>query len=188
MSDEEKKEMPFITKALIVAIIAVVVVVFSAVVSFVVSTSAVKSIQNAKTTEESAAGAHGKEAEAEEEHGPIINFGEYTLNLNEPEPTFLVCQISFEMEPEKADAKKHAKSAKKAEASAGEPSGPTGEMAEKLIILQDIVQTILRSKSKADLAADPKLVALKKEIKDAINGVLKTQKVKNVYFGKWMVQ
>lgn len=191
MSDEEKKEMPFITKAIIVAIIAVIVVIFSAVVSFVVSTSAVNSIKNANGTDaKTEAAGTVKEGEHEEESGEIVNFGEYTLNLNEDAATFLVCQISLELEPEKKEeTKKGAKKAAHGSGGEGETAaGPTGEMAEKMIVLQDKVQGILRSKSKADLAADPKLELVKKDIKDAINSRLKTQKVKAVYFGKWMVQ
>lgn len=188
MSDEEKKEMPFITKAIIFAIITVVLVVFTFSVAYFVSVNVANSRVQTAAGETNTHAAAEKETEVEE-HGEIVNFGEYTLNLNEITPTFLVCQISFELEPEKEEKGKKGKKAAANSSSEGEGApGPTGEMAEKMIVLQDKVQGILRSKSKADLAADPKLELVKKDIKDAVNANLKTQKIKAVYFGKWMVQ
>lgn len=196
MSDEEKKEMPFITKALIIAIVAVIVVVLAAGIAYFVATKAISKLPVAaepKTEEDKKkeeAATHGDEHAI----GAMVEFGEYTTNLNEPEGRYIVCKITFEMEPKKevVDPKAKKKDEKAAASAHGggaeEASGPTGEVGHKLTILQDKVLSIFRNKTVAELAADKDQMMLKKEIIESVNHVLTEEKVKNVYFGRWIIQ
>lgn len=175
MAGEEKQELPFITKALIIAILAIVVVVASAGVAFFVATKAtnnlnIAQVDGAKTTKE-------KEKEEEEnlEIGPIVDYGEYTLNLKNVEPRYLVCQIQLEVDASGKD---------KGKKGLTELSGES-----KKIIIQDKILTILKSKTTQDLDKDQSLVNLRKEIITEINlKILRDGKIKNVYFVSWVIQ
>lgn len=199
MSEEEKKEMPFVTKALIIAIVAVLVVVAAAGIAYFVATKAISKLPTAaepKTEEDKKHEEASKHAE-ENKMGEMIEFGEYTTNLNEPEGRYIVCKITFEMEPKKevVDPKGKKKEEKAegggahgASAEGEAATGPSGEVGHLLTVLQDKVLSIFRSKTIADLSLDVGQVKLKEEIKESVNSVLHEEKVKNVYFGKWIIQ
>ncbi len=171
MADEEKKDMPFITKVLIVAILAVVIIILAAGISYFVASKAIKSNSVAQL-ENGGKSKNTKKNKDRGVSGPIVDFGEFTVNLNEKDTRYLVCKIQFEIDPTGKDKGKN---------------GQT-EIPEKLVILQDRVLTILRSKSIMDLAQDPSLKSLKKEIIIAVNKILEKSKIKNVYFTNWIIQ
>ncbi|BDU50114.1 flagellar basal body-associated FliL family protein [Haliovirga abyssi] len=172
MPDEEKKEMPFITKALIVAILAVVIIILAAGISYFVASKAIKTSSTAQIEGGGKSKKDSKKDKDKNVSGPIVDFGGFTVNLNEKETRYLVCKIQFEIDP------------------TGKDKGKNGqlEVPEKLVILQDRVLTILRSKSIMDLAQDPSLKNLKKEIINAVNKVLEKSKISGVYFTSWIIQ
>lgn len=175
MAGEEKQELPFITKALIIAILAIVVVVASAGVAFFVATKATKNLNIAQTE----SGGSKKEKEGKEEIdleiGPIIDYGEYTLNLKDVDPRYLVCQIQLEVDASGKD---------KGKKGMLELSGESQK-----VIIQDKILTVLKSKTTKDLDQDVSLINLRKEIIKEINeNVLRDGKIKNVYFVSWVIQ
>lgn len=105
--------------------------------------------------------------------GTTIEFGEYTINLKETEPRYLVVKINFELDPNIKEKKI-----------------PTIQAAieTKKVIMQDRVLSILRNKSIADLQADVDNAALKKEITNEVNRILGEKTVKTVRFNNWLIQ
>lgn len=167
MSDDMDKGMPFITKAIIVAIMAVLIIILAAGISFYVATKAVKTTStktevNAGQTEE------GKKIKIEV--GPMIPLGEQTINLNEAEIRYLMFDLTVEIEKTK-DAEKN-----------------IAEVEEKKIIILDKILSIVKNKTVLDISSDKEFVKLKKEIIAGINPFLEKAKVKNIYFGKWLIQ
>ncbi len=95
------------------------------------------------------------------------------MNLNEPDPRYLICNIQFEVDISGKDKGKKA----------------LLEAESKKVMLQDKVLSILRSKSIKDLNEDTSLVKLREEIIAAVNGMLSEEaRVKNVYFIEWLIQ
>lgn len=172
---EGKKGLPFIAKVLIIAIVLILIVVMSVGSAFFIASKVNKSnsgevntVEVKKVTDEEA----GQEVE-DLNFGTIVEFGEYTVNLNEAEPRYLVVKINFELKPDIKE-KKLPEIAAAAEA--------------KKVILQDRVLSILRSKSIADLQADIENVALKKEITAEVNKIMGEEVVKTVRFNNWLIQ
>lgn len=168
MADGEKKEMPFITKALIIAILSVTVVVVSAGTAAFIAKKMNKATPVAMDEAK-----NGKEKvdEKNEELGIIVGFGEYTINLNEPDSRYLVVEIHFELETDKKSKSKG-----------------TAELEARQVLLQDKVLNILKSKSIKELNEDTNQENLKKEIVEVVNTVMDEAKIKNVYFAKWLIQ
>ncbi len=172
---EGKKGLPFIAKVLIIAIVLILIVVMSVGSAFFIASKVNKSnsgevntVEVKKESDEEA----GQEAE-DLNFGTIVEFGEYTVNLNEAEPRYLVVKINFELRPDIKE-KKLPEIAAAAEA--------------KKVILQDRVLSILRSKTIADLQADIENVALKKEITTEVNKIMGEEVVKTVRFNNWLIQ
>ncbi len=168
MSEDMDKGMPFITKAIIVGIISVVVIIFAAGISWFVATRAIKT-NVAKPNVEAGDGHEEKKAKAEV--GPMVSLGEQTVNLSdEGEAKYLLFDLTVELEKTK-------------EAEKG-----VAEVEEKKVIILDKILTIVKAKTVADINADKDFVKLKKEIIAGINPFFEKVKVKNIYFGKWIVQ
>ena len=178
MAEDEKKEMPFITKALIIGIMAIVVVVASAGISFFVVSRAVSRLDIPER--EKGEVPEGTAAVAEKEIGLVVTFGEFTVNLNESMPRYLVCTIEFEFDASGRDEGKNAR-----ERIIGTNENP----ARLKVVAQDRILAILRSKSIADLNADSGLRKLRAEIMEEINPLIGgAGKLQNVYFSRWVIQ
>lgn len=169
MSEDMEKGMPFIMKALVIAIMAVIVVILAAGISYFVASKAVGNAKNATTAEKTEG--HGTEGEKKKvEIGTIVPLGEYTINLKNDDTKYLLCEINLEIEETK-DAEKNIK-----------------ELEEKKAVMQDRINTILRNKTLEEFNADKNLVGLKKEMIASVNGIFEKIKIKNVYFVKWIIQ
>lgn len=166
-----KKGLPFIAKVLIIAIVLILIVVISVGSAFFIASKVNKkaSGDGSNTIEK----IENVEEVDDTKYGATIDFGEYTINLNEPEPRYLVVKINFELDP---DIKE-----KKIPEIVAEIDG-------KKVILQDRVLSILRSKSIADLSADTDFVKLKRELTNEVNRVLGNKKVKTIRFNNWLIQ
>lgn len=170
---EGKKGLPFIVKVLIIAIVLILIVVISVGSAFYIASNVneKRSGDGSNTIEKTE---ESKEEEIDDTNfGVTIDFGEYTINLNEAEPRYLVVKINFELDPD-------IKEKKIPEIQA--------DIEAKKVILQDRVLSILRSKSIADLSADTDFVKLKKELTDEVNRVLGDDKVKTIRFNNWLIQ
>lgn len=170
MADEEiktKKEMPFITKALIIAIIAILVVTISAgVAAYVASNTKPENTSLEKNEKKD------KEKEKKDKMGIIYEFGDFTVNLNEIDSRYLVCSVRLEIditEDEKGEL-------------------GLSELTTQEVILKDKFLTILKSKSIKDLKEDNSLLKLRGEILKEFNKIMVKGKIKNVYFVKWLIQ
>lgn len=172
---EGKKGLPFIAKVLIIAIVLILIVVMSVGSAFFIASKVnqktsgeVNTVEVKQTTEA------GEETQVEDTNfGTTIEFGEYTINLKENEPRYLVVKINFELDP-------NIKEKKIPEIQAS--------IETKKVIMQDRVLSILRSKSIADLQADIDNVTVKKEITDEVNRILGEKTVKTVRFNNWLIQ
>jgi len=169
---EVKKGLPFIAKILIIAIVLILIVVISVGSAFFIASKVNKSsgdgsnvVEHAKVDE--------KSGESEEGYGVTVEFGEYTVNLNEVEPKYLVIKINFELNPELKEKK-----VVEVETS----------IEEKKVILQDVMLSILRNKSMADLTADTDYVKLKEELTKEVNKVLGEDSVKTIRFNNLLIQ
>ena len=177
MADEEKKDMPFITKALIVGIIALLVVFASAGVSYFVTINAVvNAIVKYEGIKNDVNKADEKGGEEEEKvPGMILPVGDFTVNLKEEIPTYLVCEIQVEIDISGKDKGK----------------GILTEVQDvsKQIIVKDKILGILSSKTRAEISSVEGKEKLKKDIMDEINNnVLKNGKIQEIYIVKWIIQ
>ncbi len=168
MAEDMEKGMPFVTKALVIAIMAVIVVILSAGIAWFVASKA--TVGTVKSETEKEGETVNEEKKVKIEVGEIIPLGEYTINLKAEDGRYLMCEINLEIEKTKDAAKNKI------------------EIDEKKIIIQDKILSILRNKSKADLDADKDFIMLKKEMVLSINSILEKIKIKNVYFIKWIIQ
>lgn len=168
MAEDMDKGMPFVTKALVIAIMAVIVVILSAGIAWFVASKATVGSVKGEIEKEGESTAEAKKVKLEV--GEIIPLGDYTINLKAEDGRYLMCEINLEIEKTKDSAKNKV------------------EIDEKKIIIQDKMLSILRNKSKVDLDADKDFIMLKKEMMASINGILEKVKVKNVYFVKWIIQ
>ncbi|NLK62793.1 MAG: flagellar basal body-associated FliL family protein [Fusobacteria bacterium] len=166
MADGEKNGMPFVTKALIIAILSVVVVVVSAGTAAYIAKNV--KVDGNNTEQKETKDNSKKESN---ELGVIVPFGEYTVNLNEKDPRYLVIEIHFETEVDKKSKTKGG-----------------AEIESKMIIIQDRVLKVLKNKSIKDLNEDSDLTKLKLEILEAVNNILVETKIKDVYIVKWLIQ
>ena len=95
--DSSKKGIPFIAKVLIVAIVLILIVVISVGSAFFIASKVNKTSGDGSNTIEKTV----KEENTEETtYGTTVDFGEYTVNLREEEPRYLVLRINFELDPE----------------------------------------------------------------------------------------
>ncbi|MBN1467512.1 MAG: flagellar basal body-associated FliL family protein [Fusobacteriaceae bacterium] len=168
--DSSKKGIPFIAKVLIVAIVLILIVVISVGSAFFIASKVNKTSGDGSNTIEKTV----KEENTEETaYGTTVDFGEYTVNLREEEPRYLVLRINFELDPELK-----AKKVTKIQTS----------ITEKKVILEDKMLTILRNKSIEDLSTDKDLVELKKQLTAEANKVLGEESVKTIRFNSWLIQ
>lgn len=170
MADGDKKEMPFIMKALIIGIIAILVVVISIATSYYVATKFKTNRDDPKIVEKNK---EEEKKEEKKEYGKTIEFGQYTINLKDENPIYLVVGIYFETEAKIKDKEKL-----KLEE----------EITSKKVIIEDKVLGILRNKTKQDINQDTNLINLKTEIKNAVNEIVSVGKIKDVRFNNWLVQ
>lgn len=172
---EGKKGLPFVAKVLIIAIVLIIIVVSSVGSAFFIASKMNKSGGDGSNTVTESKSEKTKDGKVMDEtkYGMTIEFGEYTVNLKEPEPRYLVVKINFELDPDLKE-KKLPEIAASAEA--------------KKVIMQDRVLSILRNKSIADLSADIENIALKKEITDEVNKIMGEEVVKTVRFNNWLIQ
>ncbi len=166
---KEKKNMPFITKALVIAIIAIMVVVFAAGISYFVASKAIKNVslmENNNKKEEK------EEKKEETKLGIIHEFGDFTVNLNEMDSRYLVCAVRLEIDI------------------TDDEKGELGlaELTTQEVILKDKFLTILKSKSIQDLKEDTSLLKLREELVTSFNEIMVKGKIKNIYFVKWLIQ
>lgn len=172
---EGKKGLPFIAKVLIIAIVLILIVVMSVGSAFFIASKVNQNTSGeVNTVEVKKDSEAGEEAVVEDTNfGTTIEFGEYTINLKETEPRYLVVKINFELDPNIKEKKI-----------------PTIQAAieTKKVIMQDRVLSILRNKSIADLQADVDNAALKKEITNEVNRILGEKTVKTVRFNNWLIQ
>lgn len=169
MAEDMEKTMPFIMKALIIAIMAIIVVILAAGISYFVASKAVGNAKSGSVTEKEEGKVSGEEKK-KVEIGTIVPLGEYTINLKNDETKYLLCEINLEVENTK-NAEKDIK-----------------ELEEKKAVMQDRINTILRNKTLEEFNADKNLAGLKKEMVASVNGIFEKIKIKNVYFIKWIVQ
>ena len=170
---EGKKGLPFVAKVLIIAIVLVLIVVISVGSAFFIASKVNKSNGDGSNTVEQVKVEEEEKVIDDTKFGTTIEFGEYTINLNEAEPRYLVVKINFELDPEIKEKK---------------IPDITADIETKKVILQDRVLSILRAKSIADLSADTDFVKLKKEITDEVNRVLGEKTVKAIRFNNWLIQ
>lgn len=101
------------------------------------------------------------------EIGPIIEAGEFIVNLNDPEASpYLKTKVTIELTDTKNEATAKAREA---------------------IIRNDIIN-ILRSKTLEDVTQSDSMVNLAKEITKTLNEKTLPGMVKNVYFSDFVVQ
>ena len=163
---KEKKELPFLTKVIITAIIAVLVVVISTGTAFFVA-SKLQGGSKDNTVEEEIVSVETKE------YGKTVNFGEYTLNLKEKVPRYLVVRIFFELNPSLKDK---------------EIEEINAEIGNKRIILEDRLLSIMMSKSVEDLTSDKDFTSLRGELSSEVNSILGKEYVINIRFNNWLIQ
>lgn len=163
---KEKKELPFLPKVIIMAIIAILVVVISTGTAFFVASK----VQGNKEENQIE-----KEIVSVEKtvYGETINFGEYTLNLREKTPRYLVVRLFLEVSPGLKPK---------------EMESLTSEIASKRIILEDRLLSIMMSKSVEDLMADDDFVNLRQELAKEVNSILGREYVVNIRFNNWLIQ
>jgi flagellar FliL protein len=107
------------------------------------------------------------EAEEPDEIGPLYSLGTLIVNLaDEGGKRYL--RVSIELELESPEM--------------------TEEVERRLPQVRDSVLMILPTKTFADINTTPGKVALRDELIAAINGIVKTGKVKNLYFTEFVVQ
>jgi flagellar FliL protein len=107
------------------------------------------------------------EVEEPDEIGPLYSLGTLIVNLaDEGGKRYL--RISIELELESPEM--------------------TEEVERRLPQVRDSVLMILPTKTFADINTTPGKVALRDELVTAINGIVKTGKVKNLYFTEFVVQ
>lgn len=169
---KEKKGLPFIAKILIIAISLILVVVISVGSAFFIASKMGKSSGDETNTVEKTK-TEKKGEVSSTEYGTIVEFGEYTVNLRETDPRYLVVKINFELSPE---------------ITVKELPAVQLNIEEKKVIIQDRALAILRNKSIADLTADTDFVKLRKEITDEVNKVLGAESVKTIRFNNWLIQ
>ncbi len=162
----EKKWLPFVTKAIIIAIMALLVVIISVGTAFFVATN-VKGSGNENTV--------GKDVMEVEKtaYGQTINFGEYTLNLKERSPRYLVVRIFLELNPNIKEK---------------EVEKINTEISTKRVIIEDRLLSIMMSKSVNDLMADEDFQNLREELAKEINSILGKEYVVNIRFNNWLIQ
>jgi flagellar protein FliL len=107
------------------------------------------------------------ETEEPDEIGPLYSLGTLIVNLaDEGGKRYL--RVSIELELESPEM--------------------TEEVERRLPQVRDSVLMILPTKTFADINTTPGKVALRDELIAAINGIVKTGKVKNLYFTEFVVQ
>ncbi|MBZ4682592.1 MAG: Flagellar basal body-associated protein FliL [Fusobacteriaceae bacterium] len=168
--ETEKKGTPFLVKALIVATLAILVVVISTATAFFVAT---KISSKSNSQQEMVQKDNTVDSVEKIEYGQTSYFGDYTVNLNEDNPRYLVVSIYFEYSP-----KIKAKELEKIQA----------DVETNKVILQDRVISILMSKSIADLKADKDFIKLREMIKDEVNKVLGKEYLINIRFSNVLIQ
>ncbi|MGM0507861.1 MAG: flagellar basal body-associated FliL family protein [Fusobacteriota bacterium] len=170
MADEEqipmqKSEMPFITKALIIGIILIVNTVAAIGITWVLTKPNSGSGGSAAVEE-----SNGGSPKESKELGTIYDFGDFTVNLNEPTSRYLVCSVRLEIDASKKD-------------------GLSIEKLENInVILKDKFLTVMSSKSIEDLRNDPGHKKLKKELIKEFNESIPVGEIKDIYFVKWLIQ
>jgi|GEM_PF-2500031 len=163
---KEKKELPFLPKVIIMAIIAILVVVISTGTAFFVASKVQGNKQENKIEREI--------VNVEQTvFGQTINFGEYTLNLRERTPRYLVVRLFLEVNPGLRPR---------------EIDNLTNEIANKRIILEDRLLSIMMSKSIEDLMADDDFSKLRQELAKEVNSILGREYVVNIRFNNWLIQ
>lgn len=172
---EGKKGLPFVAKILIIAIVLILIVVISVGSAFFIASKMNKSSAEGTNTVETheTTKAEGEKSAEATGYGKIMELGEYTINLKEVEPRYLVIKLNLELNPEIEEK---------------ELTTLETEIEEKKIILQDVMLAILREKSLADLEADKDYEALKKELTEAVNKVLGEGIVKTIRFNNLLIQ
>lgn len=177
MADEVKEQekpqksgMPFLMKALIIATLAILVVVISVGTSFFVASriSAKSGSQEELVTQNEDSMTIEKV-----EFGKTVFFGEYTVNLKETDPRYLVVSIYLEFVPDLKD-----KLQVKIEA----------DVETKKIIIQDRLISILMGKSIQNLTEDKNFDTLRLELKTEVNNVLGSEYVNNIRFSNVLIQ
>lgn len=163
---KEKKELPFLPKVIIMAIIAVLVVVISTGTAFFVASKAQGTKQDNQIEREIV-------SVEQTVFGQTINFGEYTLNLRERTPRYLVVRLFLEVSPNLRPR---------------EIDNLTNEIANKRIILEDRLLSIMMSKSVDDLMSDDDFTNLRQELAKEVNSVLGKEYVVNIRFNNWLIQ
>jgi flagellar protein FliL len=107
------------------------------------------------------------EEEAPEEIGPLYSMGTLIVNLaDEGGKRYL--RVSIELELESAEM--------------------TEEVERRLPQVRDSVLMILPTKTFADINTTPGKIALRDELIKAINGIVTTGEIKNLYFTEFVVQ
>lgn len=167
---QKKSGMPFLMKALIIATLAILVVVISVGTSFFVAS---RISANNGSQEELVTQNENSMTIEKVEFGKTVFFGEYTVNLKETDPRYLVVSIYLEFVPdikEKQQAKIEA------------------DVETKKIIIQDRLISILMGKSIQNLTEDKNFDTLRLELKTEVNNVLGSEYVNNIRFSNVLIQ
>lgn len=168
MAEEKKEKKPVVLKVIIIAVISLLVFFISLGTAYIVANKVIKSSggNNAVVVDDA-------DIEKKPLYGKTINFGEYTLNLKEDQPRYLVVSIHFELKPS-LDEDEIAKVQEKVD--------------ESKVILKDRLLSILMTKSINDLVNDADFVKLRGELSFEVNAVLGKEYVQNIRFDNWLVR
>jgi flagellar basal body-associated protein FliL len=178
MADEVKEQekpqksgMPFLMKALIIATLAILVVVISVGTSFFVASK-----MSAKNAAQGELVSQDEETMSIEkvEFGKTEFFGEYTVNLKETEPRYLVVSVYVEFVPEIKE-----KQLEKVKVEVTDTYK---------VIIQDRMISVLMSKSIKNLTDDKNFELLRNELKAEVNAVLGSEYINNIRFSNVLIQ
>lgn len=178
MADEVKEQekpqksgMPFLMKALIIATLAILVVVISTGTAYFVASK--MGAKNAASSE-MVAQDEGSVSIEKVEFGKTEFFGEYTVNLKETDPRYLVVSIYLEFVPGMKD-----KQLEKVKIDVTETYQ---------VIIQDRMISVLMNKSIKDLTDDNNFEQLRSELKTEVNAVLGSEYINNIRFSNVLIQ
>lgn len=177
MADEEKKEASFVKKAIIIGVIALVTMLVSGGVSYILTTIATeKALKKHDEMRDGVINSGEDKVEVEERTpGEILPVGEFTVNLKDESTTYLLCEVQIEVDISGKDK--------------GKKILAEVQDASKQIIIKDRILNILSSKFKAEISSLEGKENLKKEIVEEINNnVLKDGEIQDVYIIKWVIQ
>ena len=144
-----------------------------------------------KTEAASEETAEGSEAETAEERGLIVDLGDFTMNLSDPDmKRYLKVSVALELTKKPSDDEPAPKSGGGHGESAAPAASPIEtEMAQYKPAIRDAIISALSSKTSSELSTTAGKELAKDEITDAVDSILSGEReVIRVSFGQFIMQ